>query len=241
MKTLLSAQDLVVGYHQKPILPPVTFQVRRGEVWGIIGSNGSGKSTLLTTLMGLRPPVGGKVLRGEGLNLGYVPQRSDLDLAVPARVLDVVRDGVDRGWTFLNPLYPRRNRHQVQQAMDDAHVSALAHQQFSTLSEGQKQRVMIARALAGNPALLVLDEPTSAMDAGAERTIFELLGELRSTRDLGILLVSHHWPVLGEFATNAIYVDRDQSFVKSGDIQAVCACEPCVTRYGNVLGGRNHG
>jgi ABC-type Mn2+/Zn2+ transport system ATPase subunit len=129
----------------------------------------------------------------------------------------------------------------VEQAMVDTDVKALSGQQFSTLSEGEKQRVMIARALASNPSLLVLDEPTSAMDAGAERSMFELLGELRASRDLAVLMVSHHLPVLGEFATHGIYVDRDNVFIQSGDIRTVCACEPCVSRYGQVLGGANHG
>jgi len=241
MATLIPAQALAVGYGRKSILPPVTFEVGEGEVWGIIGPNGSGKSTLLKSLLGLLRPVAGRLALGEGVKLGYVPQRTGLDLAVPARVVDVVRGGVDRGWSFLNPLYQKQHQPEVERAMKDTHVTALAHQQFSTLSEGQKQRVMIARALAGDPSLLVLDEPTSAMDAGAERVMFELLGELRSTRDLAILLVSHHLPVLGEFATHAIYVDRDKSFIESGDIQTVCACDPCVARYGNVLGGPKHG
>ncbi len=239
MKALLSVESLVVGYHQKGILPPVEFTVSRGEVWGIIGPNGSGKSTLLKTLLGLLRPVSGKLSRHDGLTLGYVPQRTVLDLAVPARVIDVVSGGLDRGWSFLNPVYLRRHKSQIARAMQDTQVDALARQQFSTLSEGQKQRVMIARALASDPSLLVLDEPTSAMDAGAERLMFELLGELRASRDLAVLLVSHHLPVLGEFATHAIYVDRDKAFIQSGEIKAVCACQPCMTRYGNVLGGKN--
>jgi zinc transport system ATP-binding protein len=241
MAALVHAKSLAVGYNRKSILPPITFEVGEAEVWGIIGPNGSGKSTLLKSLLGLLKPVTGSLILGEGVKIGYVPQRTGLDLAVPARVVDVVRGGVDRGWSFLNPLYPIQHKAQVERAMEDTHVTTLAHQQFSTLSEGQKQRVMIARALAGDPSLLVLDEPTSAMDAGAERVMFELLGELRATRDLAILLVSHHLPVLGEFATHAIYVDRDKSFIQSGNIATVCACEPCVARYGNVLGGPKHG
>ena len=241
MQALIQAQTLVVGYARKGILPPVTFEVQQGEVWGIIGPNGSGKSTLLTSLLGILPPISGKVVRTPGLTIGYVPQRTRLDLAVPARVVDVVRGGVDRDWSFMAPLHVRRNRNAVDRAMRDTHVLPLAQQQFATLSEGQKQRVMIARALASNPSLLVLDEPTSAMDAGAERKMFELLGELRASRKIAVLLVSHHLPVLGEFATHAIYVDRDEQFIEPGDINHVCECSHCVSRYGHVLHKHDHG
>lgn len=241
MNILIKANKLVVGYARRGILPPVTFEVRQGEVWGIIGPNGSGKSTLLKSLLGLLKPIGGSVERLEGLTVGYVPQRTGLDLAVPARVIDVVRGGVDRGWSFIRPGYVRQQHESVARAMRDTHVTALSSQQFATLSEGQKQRVMIARAIASNPSLLVLDEPTSAMDAGAERKMFELLGELRESRKLGVLLVSHHLPVLGEFATHAVYVDRDEQFIEPGDIGHVCECSRCVARYGHVLTGQTHG
>ncbi|MEZ4458640.1 MAG: metal ABC transporter ATP-binding protein [bacterium] len=241
MTALIQAQELSVGYVRKSILPPVSFQVGEGEVWGIIGPNGSGKSTLLKSLLGILPPVSGKITRAPGLTIGYVPQRTRLDLAVPARVIDVVRGGVDRDWSFVNLLHIRRHSEAVERAMRDTHVLPLANQQFATLSEGQKQRVMIARALASNPSLLVLDEPTSAMDAGAERKMFELLGELRASRKIAVLLVSHHLPVLGEFATHAVYVDRDEQFIEPGDINHVCECSHCVSRYGHVLHRHDHG
>lgn len=239
--TLLEIDKLVVGYHRKPLLPPVSFKVQQGQVWGIIGPNGSGKSTLLKTLLGLQPPVGGGLIAHPELRIGYVPQRTSFDLAVPSRVRDVVESGLDRGWSFLDPLFVRKNKAQIAQAMKDTHVEELALQQYATLSEGQKQRVMVARALVSQPTLIVLDEPTSAMDATAERKMFELLAELRNARNLGVILVSHHLPVVGEFATHAVYVDRDNQVVEPGDIKTVCECSHCVARYGHVLKLKRHG
>jgi zinc transport system ATP-binding protein len=239
--TLLEIDKLVVGYHRKPLLPPVSFKIQQGQVWGIIGPNGSGKSTLLKTVLGLQSPISGALNPHPALRIGYVPQRTSFDLAVPSRVKDVVQSGLDRGWSFLDPLFVRKHRADIEQAMVDTHVENLAGQQFVTLSEGQKQRVMVARALVSQPNLIVLDEPTSAMDATAERKMFELLAELRQGRDLGVMLVSHHLPVVGEFATHAVYVDRDNQVVEPGDIKTVCECSHCVARYGHVLKLKRHG
>jgi len=237
---LLNICDLVVGYQRLPILPPVSFTVEKGEVWGIIGPNGSGKSTLLKTLLGLLPPVGGNVEKAEGLSVGYVAQRHGLDPSVPSRVVDVVSAGVEVGWSILNPLHIFKMRDSVEQAMRDANVLALRDQQFHQLSEGQKQRVLLARALASNPQIVMLDEPTSAMDQTAERDVFELLAELRQKRGIAVLLVSHHLPVLGEFATHAVYVDRDEQVMIPGDIETVCHCTECVSRYGDALHRHRH-
>ena len=237
---LIEVENLVVGYQKTPILPAVSFAVEEGEVWGIIGPNGSGKSTLLKTLLGLLPPITGKVKLNANTRLGYVAQRHSLDPAIPSRVIDVVTGGVELGWSFLSPTHVIKSRERIQRAMTDADVLRLQDRQFNELSEGQKQRVLLARALASDPQMIVLDEPTSAMDQTAERQVFELLGELRKKRGLAVLLVSHHLPVLGEFATHAIYVDSDEQVMIPGDIETVCHCNECVTRYGDALNRHRH-
>lgn len=236
---LLNVEHLEVGYQKKPILPPVSFTVEPGEVWGIIGPNGSGKSTLLKTILGLLTPIKGRVERSESV-IGYVAQRHALDPSVPSRVVDVVAAGVETDWSFLKPWHPRHNRDAIEQAMADCDIRDLRNHQFNQLSEGQKQRVLLARALASNPQLIILDEPTSAMDQTAERAVFELLTALRKKRGIAVLLVSHHLPVLGEFATHAVYVDRDEQVMITGDIDTVCHCNECVARYGDALHRHRH-
>lgn len=235
-ETLLTVQGLVVGYRGRPLLPSASFAVRRGELWAIVGPNGSGKTTFLRSVLGLLPPLGGSVEMGAGgVSVGYVPQRSSLDPNLPARVIDVVRGGLETGWSFLNPTYRMRNRGAVDAALRDAHVTELARRQVSELSEGQKQRVLMARALAAQPALLILDEPTSAMDANAERSIFELLDSLRESRDLGVLLVSHHLGVVSEHATHLLMVDKDHGMLLAGSLAEVGAHTECVARYGQLF------
>ncbi|MBI5607703.1 MAG: ATP-binding cassette domain-containing protein [Deltaproteobacteria bacterium] len=228
---LLLCQGLQVGYRGRPLLPPIDLRVQRGETWALIGPNGAGKTTLLRTLLGLLPALGGQLVH-PGSAIAYVPQRSELDPSVPARVLDLVRSGAERGWSFAKPRWPFASNPAVLQAMRDVGVENLCREPWLHLSEGQKQRVLLAQALAGQPDLLILDEPTSAMDVHAERQVFDLLGELRDRRRLGLLLVSHNLGALSRFATHAVFVDKDQGVVVPGPLAEVVAHPAFDARFG---------
>ena len=235
-REVLALRGLEVGYHEgKPLLPALDLEIRAGELWALVGPNGAGKTTLLRTVLGLQPGLGGAVQWIDGAEVGYVPQRARLATDVPARVLDVVRGGQDRGWSFVNPLFRRGRREAVRRAMADCRIEALATQQFSSLSEGQKQRVLMARALVSDPRVLVLDEPTSAMDMASEHDTFELIEALRRERDLAVLLVSHHLPVVAEFATHVLLLDRECDLVLDGPIEEVAEHQVCRARYGRIL------
>ena len=208
---VVTVERLVVGYRGRGILPPIDLVVRRGELWALVGRNGGGKTTFLRTLLGLLPKVAGERRVAPGAAIGYVPQRVETDPAVPARVVDVVRGGVDQGWSFLDPRASRRAAGRVAKAMSDTQTTELAEAQLAALSEGQRQRVHLARALVVDPALLVLDEPTSAMDARAERDAFDLLVRVQRERALAVVVVSHHLSHLATRATHVLYVDAQPS------------------------------
>lgn len=229
---LLECNHLTVGHRGRGLLPPLSLEVRVGETWAVVGPNGSGKTTLLRTLLGLQAAVSGQIARRVGRSIGYVPQRSNLDPSIPARVIDLVRSGSERGWRFLDPRWPRHQRDAVQQALDDTLTTALAREPWTHLSEGQKQRVLMAQALAGQPGLLVLDEPTSAMDLHAERAIFELLARLRSQRGLGVLVVGHNLGLLVRYASHLLFVDKDQRVALAGPMRTVMRSTPFRERYG---------
>ncbi len=226
---ILSTDELVVGWGGRGLLPPVSFEIQKGEIWGLVGRNGNGKSTLLKTLLSTLPPVAGAVRTRAGLRVGYVPQRSDWENAVPARVTDMVAGGLDRGMGVFWPWRGQGTRSRVLSALRETQAEDLGTKSFSTLSEGQKQRVWIARALIGNPDLLVLDEPTSALDAIAEQHVFDLLESLISKRPIAVLIASHNLGFLLNRATHLIYVDRDERVVLAGRREFVLSA-PSVRR-----------
>jgi len=231
---LLVIHELQVGHAGRPVLPPVSLTVLAGQAWAIVGPNGAGKSTLLRTLLGLQPPISG-TMRRTSCGVGYVPQRHELDPSVPGRVLDLVRAGAEQNWSFVSPLWPFTVRRRVQAAMHDTRVLELAREDWRHLSEGQKQRVLVAQALAGEPRLLVLDEPTSAMDMASEAVLFGLLHELRLRRELGLLVISHHLALLGQHATHLLFLDKDEGVVRAGRLAEVAQDPAFVQRYGLLM------
>lgn len=187
----------------RPILRDIDLRVEPGEVVAVLGANGSGKSTLVKAMVGLLPLATGSVrLFGEPLEqftswrrLGYVPQRSTITQGVPATVLEVVGAG---RLARRRPFAPARaaDRRAVQDALATVGLADRAHQQVATLSGGQQQRVLMARTLAGEPDLLVLDEPNAGVDLISQQAIADTLATL-ATRGATIIVVLHE---LGPFA-----------------------------------------
>lgn len=235
MNLILSMNQLRVGYQGKAILPPVTLDVSSGQLWGIAGSNGCGKSTLLKTFLGLLPPIEGTIRHNEELKIGYVPQRLSLDLSMPARAIDVVRGGVAQGWSFMNPLSTHHAQKCIDKAVGQTRIEEIAYYQLSELSEGQKQRVLMARALVGNPNLLVLDEPTSAMDTKTELEMLDLLDHLRVERDMSVILVSHNLMGMATVATHGLLLDREHQLIIQGDIREVAVHHEIHEHFGRLI------
>jgi len=150
---------------------------------------------------------------------------------MPARAIDMVRSGVDRGWSFVDPLFVARRREAIREALAETGATGLSLEPFATLSEGQKQRVWLARALASRPDVILLDEPTSALDAVAEREAFELLDHLRRERGLAFVMASHHMAFVPRFATHAVLVDRDDHVALAGPIAEVLASSTYRKHY----------
>lgn len=232
---LLHCRSLIVGYQGKPLLPPVELRLCRGELTAVVGRNGAGKTTFFRTLLGLLPPVGGELAACVSpLQVGYIPQRSQLDPLIPLRAWDVVAMGLERGRSFLRPLLRRAERHEVARALGEMGATELAQRSFGELSEGQKQRVLMARLVAGHPALAVLDEPTAAMDEVAERQTLELIDELRKDHGMTVLIVSHHLPVVSRFADQVLFLDRDAQAAVAGKPEVVFRHPAFRARYGDA-------
>jgi zinc transport system ATP-binding protein len=179
--TLIAARDLSVGFDGRKVLHGVDMEVARGEIVTLVGPNGSGKSTLVRALVGAVRPGRGRIERAAGLRVGYVPQRLALDPAMPLTV-DRLMALPGRGTGGRGP---------AGAALDRVGMSDTGGRQVADLSGGQLQRVLLARALATGPDLLVLDEPTQGLDQPGTAAFYRLIEEVRADTGAGVLLVSH--------------------------------------------------
>jgi zinc transport system ATP-binding protein len=210
--SVVEVRGLAVGYDGREILHDVSLSIVKGDVVAILGANGSGKSTLIRTILGLVPAARGEIeLFGtaqrrfrDWARVGYVPQRLGAGSGVPATVGEVVASGrLARRGIFRPPRAP--DRAAVREALTDVGLLDRIGDPVSTLSGGQQQRTLIARALAGRPDLLVLDEPTAGVDAGSQEAFAKALG--RFAEDGGtILLVAHELGPLRPLIDRAVVV-----------------------------------
>lgn len=209
----LRADGITAGYRE-PVLRDVTCAVERGSLLALVGPNGSGKTTLLRVLLGLlRPGQGTVTLQGRPLAawsradvaraVGVVPQREEAAFPLP------VEEAVMLGrYPHLGPLAPPRaaDHAAVERAMDRADVRRFRDRPTDRLSAGEAQRVRVARALAQEPSLLVLDEPTASLDVRHEMELFELVRGL-ADQGLGALIVTHHLNLAARYADRMLLLD----------------------------------
>jgi zinc transport system ATP-binding protein len=191
------------------VLSDVNLAVKPGELVAIAGPNGGGKTTLVRIALGLERPVSGQaLLYGEPAHrfsrratLGYLAQRAQLQLDAPATVEEVVSAGRLAAGGLLGPLR-RRDRAIVDESIERVGLTSVRSRPLAKLSGGQQQRAFIAKALAGNPSLLVLDEPTTGVDVESQEALGELLHRLHTELAVTVLYVSH------EFGAIERYVER---------------------------------
>ncbi|NOX98801.1 MAG: ABC transporter ATP-binding protein, partial [Verrucomicrobia bacterium] len=191
----LETHDLSVAYHKKPVLYGVDLAIPKGQLVGIVGPNGAGKSTLIKAVMGLLPlrsgwvEVFGQPFGKTKTQVGYVPQRESVDWDFPVNVMDVVMMGrYGKLGLFHRP--KKEDREVARECLDKVKMLPFANRQISNLSGGQQQRVFLARALAQESDLYLMDEPFAGVDAATESAIIELLKELKN-RGKTILVVHH--------------------------------------------------
>lgn len=209
----LEVRDLSVLYGRCLALEGVTLSVPRGGMVGIVGPNGSGKSTLLKAVLGLvRPAAGGISLLGRPVDrrtrrlVGYVPQREDVDWAFPVSAFDVAMMGRVPSMRLLRRP-ATRDRELAQEALKTVGMESLAEIPIGELSGGQQQRVFLARALAREPEVLLLDEPVSGVDAPSQHEIFDLLRGLQE-RGKTVVVTTHDLSCVAERFDLAVLLNR---------------------------------
>jgi zinc transport system ATP-binding protein len=214
MSVAVALEDLAFGYRpDQPVLEGVDLRVEEGEFLAVAGPNGGGKTTLLRLVLGLeRPTAGRALLFGEPAHrfsrrrlLGYLPQRAQTGGEAPATVRELVTAGRLPATRLWGPLRPVDSA-AVDEAIARVGLTGRANAPLRTLSGGLQQRAFIAKALAAGPSLLVLDEPTTGVDAASQESLAGLLDELHRELGVTILYVSHEFGAVERFVQRLVLV-----------------------------------
>lgn len=184
---MLVCENISLGYGANVIVQNLTFSLHDGDYLCVIGENGSGKTTLIKTLLGLMPPVSGKITLPEGT--GYLPQQTDMQKDFPAFVWEVVLSGClgRLGWRVF---YGRKHKAMALEALNSMNILQLKHKSYRELSGGQQQRVLLARALCAAKNTLVLDEPTAGLDQQTSAELYRVIADLNA-KGLTIIMITH--------------------------------------------------
>jgi manganese/zinc/iron transport system ATP- binding protein len=233
----LSVRGLTVSYGDKPAVFSVDASFATGAMTAIIGPNGAGKSTMLKACLGIVPRLSGEVevfgrpIQDARHRIAYVPQRASVDWDFPATVLDVVKMGLYRSVGLFGRLTGAAEAH-ARACLDRVGMSDFATRQIGQLSGGQQQRVFLARALAQDADLYLLDEPFAGVDAATERAIVDVLKSLKAEGKT--LIAVHH-----DLATVADYFDRvfmiNVRPVAEGPVAEAFTAEALAATYGGRL------
>lgn len=217
----IELQNLSLWRGSVPVLEDIDLQVRRGSFLALLGPNGSGKTTLLRVILGLITPQQGTVRvlgnrpRDARGRVGYVPQRAAFDLDFPIHSDEVVCMGRLPRKRWLRQ-YDAADREAARHALDTMEAAHLADRPIGTLSGGELQRVLIARALAMEPELLLLDEPTASLDERIGRGIWEILEEL--SQQMTIVLVSHDIGAISHYVREVACLNRRLHMHPDGEL-----------------------
>ena len=212
-------KDLSLGYDGVAVCEGLNFSIEKGDYLCIVGENGSGKTTLMKALLSLKAPLSGKIEFGDGVSgrdVGYLPQQSELRKDFPASVREVVTSGCTSrlGKRFF---MGKAERLEAEQNMKMMRVYDLADKSYSTLSGGQMQRVLLARALCAANKILVLDEPVSGLDPHAAADMYETIHHLNKHTGITIIMVTHDIENALRDATAVLQISKEPRLYRSVD------------------------
>ena len=199
--------DLTLGYGGAPVLSALRFSVAAGDYLVILGENGAGKTTLCKAILGLSPPIAGRVELAEGLSprdIGYIAQQTAVQRTFPASVREIVRSGC-QGRMGLRPFYTRAEKRMAEENMARLGIAHLADRCYRDLSGGQQQRVLLARALLAAGKVLLLDEPVSGLDPEAAAEMYAILRALHRS-GVTILMITHDVKTALADATHVLHL-----------------------------------
>jgi zinc transport system ATP-binding protein len=209
----MKASHICVAYEGKKVVDHVSFEVEHGDYLCIVGENGSGKTTLMKTMLGLIPPMDGRIVPGDGLmknEIGYLPQQTVVQKDFPASVKEIVLSGRQNKSGFI-PVYTKEDKRIAAEKLEEMDIASLADRCYRDLSGGQQQRVLLARALCATGKLLVLDEPVAGLDPVVTAEMYDLISRLNKN-GIAIVMISHDLDTALEYATHILHIGDDVFF-----------------------------
>jgi zinc transport system ATP-binding protein len=235
---IVTVENLSFRYNSVEVLSDISFDVRAGDFIGLVGPNGSGKTTAIKVILGLMKQTKGAVsLFGTRVHdfrdwqrIGYLPQKlTHFNPYFPATVREIVSSGL-----FSTKKFPKRMQHadaaSIHEAMELVDVASIGETLIGELSGGQQQRVLVARAIVNRPELLILDEPTTALDPEARDKFFQTLTALNRAGNVTIILITHDIASIGKYASKLLYLDKRVIFF--GSFHDFCVSEKMTNYFG---------
>lgn len=208
---LIKCEDVTLGYENITLAEHVNWEVNEGEYWCIIGQNGAGKSTLMKTILGLRKPLRGNIVIGDGLKgggIGYLPQQTQAQRDFPASVYEIVMSGF-QGRAGLRPFYTKEEKKEAIGNLKKMGIEDLKDRSYKELSGGQQQRVLLARALCATGKILLLDEPVAGLDPQMTEEMYELIKKLNEEEGIAIVMITHDLEASSRYAGKILKVEED--------------------------------
>jgi ABC-type Mn2+/Zn2+ transport system ATPase subunit len=243
--SILSVENLCVKANDQHLIENITFSIEKGSIVAIIGPNGAGKTTLVKAVLGLMPVAAGSVsLFGETVKknsfhrrVGYVPQSLDFDRTFPLTVSELLGFNVPPIYTF-HLLRKKTEKEHVEELLGRVGAQGLSQRSIGSLSGGELQRVMIAKAIVNDPEILFLDEPASGVDIEGQERFYDLVQRLNKEKGLTVILISHDLNIVYRYADSVLCLNR--KLVCTGKPAEALTDDVIKSVYGEMMGGYIH-
>lgn len=240
MGNIISVKNLSFSYGATEVISDISFDVDKGSFLALVGPNGAGKSTLIKVILGLEKKYSGQIeVLGSNLNkfsewkkIGYLPQRVNVfNPLFPATVREVVALGLLAGKHYPKK-FNKTDKERVDSILSFLDISDLRDRPIAELSGGEQQRVFLARALVSNPELLIMDEPSTALDPETRGNFFKLIKKLNQEKNTTVIMITHDTAQVGEHADKLMYLDK--SIIFYGQFSDFCHSDQMEKYFGHA-------